>query len=37
MIRHQLHHLAIQMGRTLAVMCIAFVLADGLSAIGMTK
>ena len=37
MTRHQLHHLAIWIGRTLAVMCIAFVLAGGLSAIGVMK
>lgn len=37
MTRHQLHHLAIWIGRTLAVMFIAFVLSGGLGAVGVTK
>lgn len=37
MTRHQLHHLGRWLGRSLAVMFIAFVLADGLAAIGVMK
>lgn len=37
MTRHQLSHLGRWLGRSLAVMVIAFVLAGGLGAVGVMK